>query len=58
MARAVTVWAAAGPICQSASPAAEKRVACLLGPRGDGQKLDEALAAMLGHCQCKAAVCF
>lgn len=33
-------------------------VTCLCGPTGGGQKLCEALAAVLGHCQDKAVVCF
>lgn len=33
-------------------------VTCLVGPTGDRQELCEALAAVLGHCQYKAAMCF
>lgn len=44
------MWTAAGPMCLG--PAAEKGVACLLGPPGDGQKLDEALAWALSVQSC------
>lgn len=55
---AVETGAAGGVGCAGAASVTPAGASCLLGPMGDRQKLHKALAAVLGHWQNKAAMCF
>lgn len=55
---AMETRAAAGVGCAGAVSVCPAGAPCLLGPTGDWQELHKALAAVLGHCLNKAAMCF